>query len=102
MPAHTETMIEDLMTLGGNLLGNVLGARGEMKAQARQRIDILARKLALVTRDEFDAAFAMLAKARAMQEELADRLMAIEAKLKMSKAAAKKSSAKQKRSVKKR
>ena len=99
MPAN-ETMIEDLMTLGGNLLGNVLGARGEMKAQARQHIDILARKLDLVARDEFDAAFAMLAKARAMQDDLADRLSAIEARLKIPKTAAKNFPAKKKRAAK--
>jgi BMFP domain-containing protein YqiC len=91
MPLN-ETLIDDVMTLGGNLLGNVLGARGELKAQARQRLDTLARRLDLVSREEFDAAFAMLAKARLMQDELSERLSAIEARLKMprAKSAAKK------------
>jgi BMFP domain-containing protein YqiC len=99
MPLN-ETLIEDVMTLGGNLLGNVLGARGEFKAQARQRMDMLARRLDLVSREEFDAAFAMLAKSRVMQDELSERLSVIEAKLGISsrtkKTARKKSKTKKK------
>ncbi len=75
---------EDLISLAGNILGNLLGARHEMKAQAKQRMDQLAKHLDLVSRGEFDAAFAMLAKARTMQEELNERLAAIEAKLNLS------------------
>jgi BMFP domain-containing protein YqiC len=88
MPLN-ETLIDDVMTLGGNLLGNVLGARPEMKAQARQRVEQIARRLDLVTREEFDAAFAMLSKARAMQEDLNDRLVVIERRLKIADGAAK-------------
>ncbi len=84
-----QTLIDDLMTLGGNLLGGVLGARHEMRAQAKQRGAMVARRLSLVTRDEFDAAFAMLAKARDMQEELEGRLRVIEAKLNLSSASTK-------------
>jgi BMFP domain-containing protein YqiC len=79
-----KTLIDDIMSLGGNLLGNMLGARHEMKAQAKQRVGSLTRQLDLVSRAEFDAAFAMLAKARTMQDELAERLDGIESKLKMS------------------
>ena len=78
------TLIEDMVSLSGNVLGNLLGARHEMRAQAKQRIDSLARHLDLVSRDEFGAAFAMLAKARAKQDELDERLTAIEAKLNLS------------------
>jgi BMFP domain-containing protein YqiC len=77
-------LIDDMLALSGNILGNLLGARHEMKAQAKQRLDSLTRQLDLVTRREFDAAFAMLAKARTMQEELAERLTAVEAKLNLS------------------
>ena len=74
-------LIDDLISLSGNVLGNLLGARHEMKAQARERFDHLAKQLNLVSRGEFDAAFAMLAKARMMQEELIERLQAIETKI---------------------
>src|SRR5262249_43438337 len=83
-----ETLINDLLKLSGNVLGNILGARHEMKAQARQRLDSLAKNLDLVSRREFDAAFAMLAKARTMQEEISERLDAIETKLGLSSKAA--------------
>jgi BMFP domain-containing protein YqiC len=83
MPENSKLM-DDMIALGGNLLGNLLGARHEMKAQAKQRLDSLAKHLDLVSRGEFDTAFAMLAKARSMQEELAERLAVVEAKLNLS------------------
>ena len=79
-----QTLIEDMVTLGGNILGSLLGARHEMKAQAKQRIDNVMRQLDLVTREEFDAAFTMLSKARLLQEELNTRLKLIEDHLKLS------------------
>jgi len=79
-----KTLIEDLTALSGNILGNLLGARHEMKAQAKQHLDSLTRHLDLVSRSEFDAAFAMLSKARTMQEELNERLARIEQKLNLS------------------
>lgn len=81
MATPNNTMIEDLLALGSGLLGNLVEARHELKAQAKGRAETLARRLDLVTREEFDAAFAMLAKARGMQDELADRLASIESKL---------------------
>jgi len=77
-------LVEDMVTLSGNVLGNLLGARHEFRAQAKERMAGIAKQLDLVSRNEFDAAFAMLAKARAMQEELAERLTAIEARLNLS------------------
>jgi len=77
-------LVEDMVTLSGNVLGNLLGARHEFKSQAKERLSGIAKQLDLVSRNEFDAAFAMLAKARAMQEELAERLTAIEACLNLS------------------
>ena len=74
-------LIDDMMTLGGTLLGHLVEARHEVKAQVNHQAENWARKLNLVSREEFDAAFAMLAKARVMQEDLSDRLRVIEAKL---------------------
>lgn len=92
---ENQTLIEDLIALGGNVFGNLAGARHEMKAQAKERMGSLARHLDLVSREEFDAAFAMLAKARSMQEELAERLDRIETHLNLSSRSGIKSSAKQ-------
>ena len=81
---ENQKLIEDIMALGGNILGNLLGARHEIRSQTRQRMESLSERLNLVSRSEFDAAFAMLAKARAIQEELDERLAAVEAKLNLS------------------
>ncbi len=81
-----KTLIDDLMKLGENALGNLLGARHEFGAQARTGLEGLTRRLDLVTRAEFDAAFAMLAKARTMQEDMNERISAIETILNLSSA----------------
>jgi BMFP domain-containing protein YqiC len=81
---ENQTLIDDMVTLGGNLLGNLMGTRHEFRAQAKERFGSIARQLDLVSRSEFDAAFAMLAKARAMQEDFSERLAAIESHLKLS------------------
>jgi BMFP domain-containing protein YqiC len=73
-----QNLIDDLLTFGSNLFGNALGARHELKAQAMQRGEQIGRMLNLVSREEFDAAFAMLAKARALQDNLDERLQAVE------------------------
>lgn len=91
---ENQKLIDDIMALGGNILGNVLGARHEFGAQARQRMESLSERLNLVSRNEFDAAFAMLAKARAMQEELHERLSAVEAQMNLSRTHVKKKSQK--------
>jgi BMFP domain-containing protein YqiC len=83
---ENQTLVDDMISLGGNILGNLLGARHEIKAHAKQRMGTVLQQLDLVSRGEFDAAFAMLAKARVMQEDLAERLEAIEAHLRMPKA----------------
>jgi len=84
-PMPNKTLIEDMLTLGGGVLNNIAEARHELKAQAKQRAESVARALDLVTREEFDAAFAMLAKARNMQEEIAARLSRIESHLNLAK-----------------
>jgi BMFP domain-containing protein YqiC len=81
---ENRTLIEDMITLSGNMLGNLLGARHEARAHMKERMNFLAKQLDLVSRNEFDAAFAMLAKAREMQEELNERLAVIEGKMNLS------------------
>jgi BMFP domain-containing protein YqiC len=79
-----KTFIDDMLTLGSGVLSNLSEARHELKAQAKQRVGSVARDFDLVSRDEFDAAFAMLAKARNMQEELSARLARVEQHLNLS------------------
>ena len=88
MPRKKE-FVEDILTLGTGMLTHLVEARHELKSQARQSANSVARAVDLVTREEFDATFAMLAKARDMQEELNSRLERIEAYLKLSSAKSK-------------
>ena len=83
--SKNQTLIDDVMALGGSLMGNILGARHEFKDQAKHGLDSLMRRMDMVTREEFDAAFAMLSKIRLTQEDLNTRLAAIESHLKLSK-----------------
>ena len=82
--SKSSPLLDDLMTLGGSLFGYALEARHDLKSQAQSKMDGVARKMNLVSREEFDVAFAMLSKARTMQEELNERLKRVEAKLDLS------------------
>jgi len=73
-----KNFMEDMLTLGSGVLSNLAEARHEFKAQAKQRASAIARDFDIVTREEFDTAFAVLQKTRMMQEELAERLLVIE------------------------
>ena len=76
--------LSDILKLGETALAVLLGATNELKAQANDKRDSLVRKLDLVTREEFDAAFAMIKKTRQIQSDLDIRLSRIEAKLTLS------------------
>jgi BMFP domain-containing protein YqiC len=83
---NKKKLVDDVMTLGNAIVGNVLGARHELKAQAGEKLDALTQQLKLVTRAEFDAAFSMLGKARSFQEDLIARLEKLEKHLGVSSA----------------
>jgi BMFP domain-containing protein YqiC len=79
-----KTFVEDMLALGSSVLSNLSDARHELKTQARQHVGSVAHGLDLVSRQEFDAAFAMVARARNMQEDLSARLARIEDYLNLS------------------
>lgn len=83
MMRENTTLISDLLKMGENALGNLLAARHEFGAQAKSRLGTVTQKLQLVSREEFDVALAMIAKARTRQEELEERIVAIEKRLKI-------------------
>ncbi len=87
-------LLDDILSIGGSLFGNLIEARHELKSQAKTHVESIARKLDLVSREEFDAAFAMLAKARLVQEDLHERLLRIEKQMNLSSVSTKKSAKK--------
>ncbi len=71
---------DDAAKIAGGAIGTLAGLRREIEALARQQVERLLARIDLVTRDEFEAVKEMAAKARAEQEDLTDRLAALENK----------------------
>lgn len=84
MKKHDNQTISDLLKLGETALTTLLGARTDMTHHVANAGERLARKMELVTREEFDAAFAMIKKARANQDVLEKRISQIEEKMNLS------------------
>jgi len=78
---HEASLIEDVFKLGESLIEAVLDTKQGLGEDLRQKAEIFATRFNLVRREEYDAAFAMLAKARNEQESLRERIESLEAKL---------------------
>jgi BMFP domain-containing protein YqiC len=74
-------LLDDLAKVASGAASAVAGVREEIEGLVRQRVERLVADLDLVSRDEFDVAKAMAAKARAEQEKLERRVKALEAAL---------------------
>ncbi|MBS1078203.1 accessory factor UbiK family protein [Gluconobacter kondonii] len=72
---------DDLAGLAGNAFSAVTGAREELHAIVRTRVDEILNSLDLVRRDEFDAVQEMATRARMAQDAAEQRLAAIESRL---------------------
>lgn len=85
-------ILDDMARVTGGAIGALAGIRREIEAQVRHQLERLLSGMDLVTRDEFETVRAMAEKARAEQEELTEKVAALEAAIKAaasSKAAAK-------------
>jgi hypothetical protein len=74
-------LLDDLARVATSALGIAAGMREEIEARLRDQFERILSNMDLVTREEFDAVKAMAAKARGEQEDLAARLVALEAQL---------------------
>jgi BMFP domain-containing protein YqiC len=74
-------LLDDLARIATGALGALTGVRSEVESRLREQFERVLARMDLVTREEFDAAQAMLAKARLEQENLLQRIEALEAKL---------------------
>lgn len=74
-------LLDDLAKVASGAASAVAGVREEIEGLVRQRVERLIADLDLVSRDEFDVAKAMAAKARTEQEKLEQRVKALEAAL---------------------
>lgn len=74
-------VFEDIGKLATSALGVAQNVREEVETLVRQRLERAIAELDVVSRDEFEAVFAMAQKAREENEELRARIDALEAKL---------------------
>jgi BMFP domain-containing protein YqiC len=72
---------DDLARVAAGAAGALSGVRGEIEARARDQLERVLAGMDLVSREEFEAARAMAAKARDEQERLLRRLEELEARL---------------------
>lgn len=84
MKKPNDTTMSDFLALGEAAFSVLLGASKEMKTHLGAKRDSVVRAMDLVTREEFDAAFAMIKKMRQIQHDLDKRLSAIESKMTLS------------------
>ena len=72
-------VFDDAAKLAGGAVGALEGVRREIESSVRQQVERIFSKFDLVTRDEFEAVKEMAARARAEQENIAERLKLLEA-----------------------
>ena len=72
---------DDLARMASGAAGALTGVRGEIEARFRDQLERVLAGMDLVSREEFEAARAMAAKAREEQEILLRRVDALETRL---------------------
>jgi hypothetical protein len=72
---------DDLARVANGAVGALSGVRSDIEARLRDRLERVLAGMDLVSREEFEAVKAMAAKARAEQEELLQRIVALESRL---------------------
>ena len=80
MPTNSK-LIDDFARVTTGMLGVAAGVRSEAEAMVKARLQDLLADMDLVTREEFEVARAMAAKARDEQETLAAQLTEIRQRL---------------------
>ena len=74
-------LLDDLARVAGGALGALSGLRGEVEAQLRQQFERVLSQMDVVSREDFEAAKEIAVTARAEQEDLAERVLALEAQV---------------------
>jgi hypothetical protein len=69
---------DDLARVAAGAVGTLSGVRSEIESRVREQFERVLAGMDLVSRDEFEAVKAMAAKARAEQEDLAQRVVELE------------------------
>jgi len=72
---------DDLARVANGAMGALSGVRSDVEARFRDQLERVLAGMDLVSREEFEAVKAMAAKARAEQEDLQQRVAALESRL---------------------
>lgn len=78
---QTDKLLDDVARVAGGAVTAFTSIRRQIKDEVRARIDELAQRLDLVPREDFERVELMLYKAREEQNNLNERVAALEAKL---------------------
>lgn len=73
--------LDDLARMASGAVGAAAGVRTEIEAMIRDRLQRLLAESDVVPREEFEVVRAMATKARVEQEEMAERIARLEAKI---------------------
>lgn len=74
-------ILDDLARVASGALGALGGVRGEIEERLKEQLEKVLARMDLVSREEFEAAKALAAKARLEQEALESRLAKLEARI---------------------
>ena len=74
-------LFDDMARVASGAAEALGGVRSRMEGELRDQVERFLLRMKLVTREEFDVVAALAEKAREEQEQLAERLAALEARL---------------------
>jgi BMFP domain-containing protein YqiC len=72
---------DDIARVANGAMGALSGVRSDIEARIRDQLERVLAGMDVVSREEFEAVKAMAAKARTEQEELLQRIAALESRL---------------------
>jgi BMFP domain-containing protein YqiC len=81
MTQTNNRLFDDMAKLMTDAMGAAQGVRREVETIMRAQAERMAHEMNLVSREEFEAVKAMAQKAREENDELRERLAALEAKI---------------------
>jgi BMFP domain-containing protein YqiC len=74
-------ILDDLARVASGALGALGGVRGEIEERLKEQLEKVLARMDLVSREEFEAAKQLAAKARLEQEALEGQLAKLEARI---------------------
>lgn len=74
-------LFDDLAKIANGAIGSLSGLRQDIEGRVQQQMERLLGKMNLVSREEFDAARAMIVAAREEQIKLSDKVASLESEM---------------------